>query len=57
MAQGIYKINESVEVTYQARNVSTGRTINMDIYDEAHALDAGKSTTMTEIGTTGRYYA
>lgn len=53
-----YKSGVAIIVTYQAVSVGTGLTIKMDIYDEAHALDAAKSVAaMTEIGTTGRYYA
>jgi len=54
----IYKDGVSIIVTYQASNAATGKTIAMDIYDESQALDATKSVAaMTEIGTTGRYYA
>jgi len=53
-----YKSGVAIIVTYQAAAAATGLTIKMDIYDEAHALDAPKSVAaMTEIGTTGRYYA
>ena len=53
-----YKSGVAIIVTYQAANAQTGLTIKLDIYDEAHALDAVKSVAaMTEIGTTGRYYA
>lgn len=58
MAAGTYKNGVAIIVTYQAVNAATGKTVTMDIYDEAHALDAPKSVAaMTEIGTTGRYYA
>jgi len=53
-----YKSGVAIIVTYQAAAAATGLTIKMDIYDEAHALDGAKSVAaMTEIGTTGRYYA
>lgn len=55
---GDYKNGVGIIVTYQAVNSATGKTVTMDIYDEAHALDAAKSVAaMTEIGETGRYYA
>jgi len=58
MAAGIYKSGVAIIVTYQAVNVATGKTVTMDVYDEAHALDEAKSIAeMTEIGATGRYYA
>ena len=52
-----YKNNTPIIVFYQAQKVATGKTVQMDIYDETQAKDDGKSTTMVEIGTTGRYYA
>ena len=52
----MYKVNTAIIVFYQANNARTGRTIQMNVYDEAQALDAPKSGTMTEIGSTGRYY-
>ena len=54
--QGEYKVGVAIETTYQAVNNATGKTIQFDVYDEAHALDAIKSGTMTEIGVTGRYW-
>jgi len=56
MAAGIYKNGVAIIVTYQAVNVATGKTITMSVYDEAHALDAGQSGAMAEIGATGRYW-
>jgi hypothetical protein len=51
------KINKAIEVTYQAAGAATGLTdVQMDVYDEAHAIDAAKGGAMTEIGSTGRYY-
>jgi len=52
-----YKINTPITAFYQAPNAKTGLTVNMDVFDETQAKDAGKSTTMTEMGTTGRYSA
>lgn len=55
---GDYKNGVGIIVTYQAVNSATGLTIAMDVYDEAHAKDDPKSVAaMTEISTTGRYYA
>ena len=56
MATGIYKNGVAIIVTYQAVAVGTGKTITMSVYDEAHALDAGQSGAMAEIGATGRYW-
>lgn len=55
-----YKVNQEVVVLYQAPATESGigASLKYEVYDEAHALDAAKSgTTMTEMGTTGRYYA
>lgn len=58
MADGIYKSGVAIMVTYQAVNKATGKTIVMDVYDEAHAKDTPQCVAaMTEIGATGRYYA
>ena len=58
MADGKHKNGVAITVTYQAANEATGKTVTMDIYDEAHLLDAPKSVAaMTEIVATGRYYA
>jgi len=56
MATGIYKNGVAIIVTYQAVAVGTGKTITMSVYDEVHALDAGQSGAMAEIGATGRYW-
>jgi hypothetical protein len=54
----MYKVGVPIVVVYQASNVDTGKIIRMQIYDENYALDTGKSVAaMTEMGTTGRYYA
>ena len=58
MANGIYKSGVAIIVTYQAANCGTGLTVKMDVYDESHAKDEAKCIAeMTEIGSTGRYYA
>jgi hypothetical protein len=51
------KVNVEVEVSYQAVGAQSGLSdVQMDVYDEGHAIDATKSGVMTEIGSTGRYY-
>lgn len=59
MGQGIYKVGQPIEVTYQATKALTGLDdVKMDVYDEGHAIDVAKGVAaMTEIGATGRYYA
>lgn len=55
---GEHKSGVEIVVEYQAVNTATGKTVTMDVYDEAYALDAGKSVAaMTEIVATGRYKA
>ncbi len=57
MADGKHKNGVAITVTYQAVNEATGKTIKMDVYDEAHAEDVGKAVaSMTEFAATGRYY-
>lgn len=59
MGQGEYKVDDAIEVTYQAAAASTGLVdVTMEIYDETHSLDGVDfpNVTMTEIGVTGRYY-
>ena len=58
MAQGEYKVDQEIEVTYQALNSQTGIVITMEIYDEAHAKDAVNfpDVVMTEIEASGRYF-
>jgi hypothetical protein len=54
----MYKVGVPIVVVYQSSGGATGKTVAMDIYDETYALDATKSVAaMTEMGTTGRYYA
>lgn len=58
MAQGQYKVNEIIEVTYQATGATSGLTdIKMEIYDETGAKDVNTfpDVIMAEIGVTGRY--
>jgi len=58
MAAGIYKSGVAIIVTYQAVACATGKTVTMDVYDEAHAKDVAKCVAeMTEFAATGRYYA
>ena len=56
MAQKSYKVNEAIEIVYQTLNSATGKTVNMEVYDEGHVLVAGGPIVLTELGTTGRYY-
>jgi len=59
MSQGIYKTGEAIDVTYQATKATSGLIdVTMEIYDETRALDGVNfpDITMTEIGSTGRYY-
>jgi hypothetical protein len=56
---GILKLGETIDVTYQATKLTTGLVdVVMKIYDETRDQDLGNfpNVTMTEIGTTGRYY-
>ena len=56
MAQGEYKINVPIEVTYQAPNSATGKTVNMEVFDETKTIVVGGPTVLSEIAATGRYY-
>ena len=56
MAQKNFKVNEPIEVLYQALNAKTAATVQMEVYDESHAKVLGGPTQLTELGTTGRYY-
>lgn len=59
MTQGIHRVGEIIEVTYQATKSTSGLTdVTMEIYDETHVKDGINfpDVTMTEIGSTGRYY-
>jgi len=58
MAAGTYKSGVAIIVVYQAVACATGKTVTMDVYDEAHAKDEAKCVAaMTEVAATGRYYA
>jgi hypothetical protein len=51
-----YKVNKAIEVTYQAAGAANGLVdVTMVIFDETHT-DIAANVTMTEIGSTGRYY-
>lgn len=53
----IYKVNNPIITSYQARNAKSGETIVMSVFDETQSFDASKSlSAMAELGTTGRYY-
>lgn len=56
MAQGEYKSGVPIEVTYQAPGSATGKTVNMEVYDEGRVKVAGGPTVLDEIVATGRYY-
>ena len=55
MADKSYKLNEPIDVVYQASGAHTAITVTMSVYDEVGVLDAGQSGAMVEIGATGRY--
>ena len=55
----IYKVGNAIEIVYQATKATSGLTdVTMVIYDETHALDGVDfpDVTLTELGSTGRYY-
>ncbi len=56
MANKIYKVNEPIEVLYQAVDCRTGVTIVMFVYNASHAYIGGSPVVLNEFGTTGRYY-
>ncbi|GAH58583.1 unnamed protein product, partial [marine sediment metagenome] len=58
MAAGTYKIDVAIIVVYQAIACETGLVdVQMNVYDQTHALDGAKSGAMTEIEVdTGRYW-
>jgi len=56
MAQKSYKVGSAIEVVYQTLNAATGKTVNMEVYDETHTLVAGGPIVLTELGASGRYY-
>lgn len=58
MAQGDHKINEIIEVTYQAAGSTIELTdVTMEIFDETGAQDTANfpNVIMVEISGTGRY--
>lgn len=58
MAQGLYKIGEEIEVTYQVVGTTSGLDdVIMEIYDETGVKDTNDfpDVTMIEIESTGRY--
>lgn len=58
MAQGLYKIDEVIEVTYQASGGASGLSdVTMEIYDESGAKDIINfpDVTMAEIASSGEY--
>jgi len=55
MALKNYKVDEAINVVYQAAGAKTGIVVTMNVYDEAEEIDAGQSGAMTEIGASGRY--
>ena len=57
MAQKNFKVGEAIEVIYQAQNAESAVIINMEVLDETHTIVAGGPTVMTELGSSGRYYA
>ena len=56
MSQKNFKVGEAIEIIYQAVNVQSGATVNMEVFDQTHTIVAGGPTQLTEIGATGRYY-
>lgn len=59
MSQGDYAVSQVIEVTYQAAGSTTGLLdVTMEIYDETRDKDGINfpDVTMTEIGSSGRYY-
>ena len=52
-----YKVNESIQVMYQAAGAATSLTPLMEIYDETGVKDIVNfpDVNMTEIGSSGRY--
>jgi hypothetical protein len=50
-----YKVNDPIQVIFQAAGAATGIVVTLNVYDEAGILDVVQSGVMAEIGTTGRY--
>lgn len=56
MAEKLFKINEVIEVGYQAPNKQTGQVVIAEIYLPNKEKDSNfPDVTLTEIGTTGTY--
>lgn len=57
MAQKNYKINEEIQIVYQAPGATTGQVVEMEIYDETGVKDPVDfpDVVMAEVGATGRY--
>lgn len=47
---------KTFEVIYQAAGAGSGKTVDMKVFKPDHTEDATQAATLTEIGTTGRYY-
>jgi len=54
MAEKNFKVNEAIEIIYQAPNAAEGLDIRADIYDEVKALHAVDQP-LIEVGNTGTY--
>ena len=50
------KIGETVKVVYQATGTSSAAVCNMNVYDTVDALVSAQSGSMTQIGSTGRFF-
>jgi hypothetical protein len=57
MAARNYKVDDPIKVYYQAQGNQSGLTVDMIVFDEGEVEDVAQATTMTELGTTGRYSA
>lgn len=56
MSEPVFRVNREIKVVYQAAGAASGRTIEMNVYDENQGLVTGSSVAaMPEIGATGRY--
>ena len=57
MAEKNFKIDESIEVQYQAGNGESGLTINMKVVKPDKTFVAGDPVVLTEVGNSGRYWS
>lgn len=56
MSEPVFKVGREIKVVYQAAGAATGRTIEMNVYDENQGMVTGSCVAaMPEIGSTGRY--